>query len=707
MALSTVLLLRLDLGAAAGFVALATLAASCGGPCSPGLAALPVLLAAMPQPEPLAPSPRPGPVRIEGRVESIRIDLLHDQKDLGLRTRAGLLTLTCPIDLGVVAGDRVTAVARCSHPAIVHHRSSLRAESAACTVQEGPWSVPRACAAMRRSLELALLQLVPPEHGPLLCTLVLGQGTRLQDDLAAAHRATGLSHLLAVSGAHAAMLAWLLGLQPFGGGRRRPVGRVHLWIAMSCLLLYGAITGMEPPVFRALCGYLLVAIGLRLGRRVAAIQALLWPAVLSAIATPAGVLGPSFCLSYAAVFGLSIAGPPHGDSRTERFVYAPVRASFWATLFTAPLTLWFFGQLAPWTILLTPLLAPCIGVMLCASLVAAMLMLFGLPIAGLVHAPLTALADFYVAGLAAADQLPGTPVHAFGTPSTALAVAAAGAGICVAAWIGSRKGTALALALACSPHFLPPSSGEPAAHLFAVGHGQTCLLQLDDGKNVLIDCGSQQHPSLPARKVERSLRTRSIDFLVVTHGDHDHTSAIRDLLRRVPVRAAVLPLSLQDSVVGTALQAHGTTMVWLRPGERWSVRADLIVMAPKPESDSENDQSLWVRARISDWTLLASGDAEEAGVSAALSQGIATRADVLVLPHHGRPNEGALALLRAVSPRLCLASNQHGDGVSALGRLALAQGIETLATAVAGDLVVQGRDHPNATAVDTTHPLPR
>ena len=59
--------------------------------------------------------------------------------------------------------------------------------------------------------------------GPLVCTLVLGNGTRLPQDLQQSHRATGLSHLLAVSGAHAAMLAWLLGLQPFGGGRASQV----------------------------------------------------------------------------------------------------------------------------------------------------------------------------------------------------------------------------------------------------------------------------------------------------------------------------------------------------------------------------------------------------------------------------------------------------------------------------------------------------
>ena len=135
--------------------------------------------------------------------------------------------------------------------------------------------------------------------------------------------------------------------------------------------------------------------------------------------------------------------------------------------------------------------------------------------------------------------------------------------------------------------------------------------------------------------------------------------------------------------------------------------ASLAFAAPRPDSETDNDRSLWVRAEVSGWTLLASGDAEEAGVAAALREGIAGHADVLVLPHHGRENSAAPALLRAVDPRLCLASNQHGDGASALGRLALSNGIETFATAISGDLLVTGKGDPKATAVPEVAPLRR
>ena len=52
-------------------------------------------------------------------------------------------------------------------------------------------------------------------------------------------------------------------------------------------------------------------------------------------------------------------------------VRSALRASAWAALATAPLTLIYFGQLAPWTIAATPLLSPLVALMLASGLVVA------------------------------------------------------------------------------------------------------------------------------------------------------------------------------------------------------------------------------------------------------------------------------------------------------------------------------------------------
>ena len=694
VALVTVLLARLWMPAAALWTACWTLAAL--GSAGPGaLAALPVFLAALPPEMPRAAQPPPGPVRVEGLITAISHDPLRGQRSLRLATTGGLMWLRIPQEIDPLPGDRLKATARCAAATVPGLGSSLWAAADACHIDPGQPSLLRGCAAARQALQNQLLELVPGKTGVLLCTLVLGNETRLQADTADAHRATGLSHLLAVSGAHAAMLAWLLGLQPFGGGPRRPIGRRHLLTGMGLLFLYGAITGLDPPMFRALCSYALVGLGVRTGRRVSALQGLAWPALLSCIIAPHEVLGPSFSLSYAAVIGLALAGGPRTDNRFERWLWLPMRASFWAMATTAPLTLFWFGQLAPWTVLLTPVLAPLVGILLFLGLGTAILGLVLPAAAKLTAIPLAGLADGYSTLVETADILPGTPIGATVTASSILLAGALVAGCLLLIFRPRRSSVLLTCTLACAPHFIPSvTSGPPTLHLLAVGHGQACLAILEDGSNVLIDCGSLRHPTLTVRKLEEALRRRCIDVLVLSHGDHDHIAAVPQLLRRVRIRQVVLPTALLAHPIAQQLAKHGCSITALEPGMTANPHPELQVRAPMSTSRSANNDSLWCRLELGGTRVLTCGDAEEAGVDAALRDGLVCPAEVLIMPHHGRPNSRADALLEAVQPSICLVSNRAGQEPSPLAALARNRGITAFTTGVDGDLELCGGVEP-------------
>jgi len=196
---------------------------------------------------------------------------------------------------------------------------------------------------------------------------------------------------------------------------------------------------------------------------------------------------------------------------------------------------------------------------------------------------------------------------------------------------------------------LPPPP--VALRLFAVGHGQACLCTLADGSTLAIDCGSLQHAVLPAQKIERALPRRCIDLLVLTHGDRDHTGAVVELLRRVPVRRAVLPAVLRGAAVYRALCAAGCACELLPPGACLAPLDTVLVTAPAPASPADNDGSLWVRVDLPGLRVLTTGDAEAAGVQWAIAHAVAAPADVLVLPHHGSDSPHLGALLGRLAPR--------------------------------------------------------
>ncbi len=653
-----------------------------------GLCALPALLAAIPIPEVPLPALRPGPVVVTGCVIDVERAPLTDTTWVVLGDGEHRLRLQFAGDLEVLAGDRLKTLARLVAPAAPDLPSSLHAVTATAHVTAGPLSLQRLTSATRRALEQQLLRLVPGEHGAMLSALVLGRATHTSSELAAAHQATGLSHLLAVSGAHAAMLAFLLGLTGRGRGRRLAAGRVRTTVVLLLLFAYAAITGNEPPVLRAVVTFALGAIATHLGRPFGLATGLLAPAVATCLLQPQALLGPSFLLSYAAVGGLALATHRNDGSWIRRWLWGPLWSSWWATLMTAPLTLFFFGQLAPWTVLLTPILAPLVAFMLCLGLATAMLGTCVPWLAEGLAVPLTRSAEIYAAMVRAADHLPGTPVHAWVVPATwTLCLMALVAAFVIERW-PRPGGVTLAVVLLVVPYFLPLARHRQARlMLFAVGHGQACLIATAAGHQTAIDCGSLQHPFLAAQRLVEALDERRLDLLIVTHSDADHHNGVPTLLRRVPIRAAILPSCLRGSALEQELRRHGTHVEILGAGEHVEPAPHLRVSAPSlPMAASDNDQSLWTAVQLDGARVLLTGDAQALGVAVALADGLAVPSDVLVLPHHGRPNPAAAVLLQRVHPRACFASAAAADGDTALGRIARRFGADLWVTGQHGNL---------------------
>lgn len=662
-----------------------------------GLCALPAVLASIEPPVSAPTLPRPGPVAIDGVVAEVVRAPHTGALFVRLAHGSGRVRVLFDRDVELLPGDRLRALGSLAPAAAPDLVPSLHATATTLRVEPGPPSLQRAAAAVRRALEVRLLELVPGEHGAMLASLVLGRGTLASPDVSTAHQATGLSHLLAVSGAHAAMLALLLGLR--ARAHRLEAGRVRTATALLLLLAYAAVTGGDPPVLRAVGTFALAALASRLGRPLTPVAGLAGPALATTLLQPGALLQPSFLLSYAAVIGLCVAARTDRPGRAGtlgRWFADALIASAWATMLTAPLTLLFFGRLAPWTVVLTPLLAPLVAVLLLTGLGLALLACVNLDLAAALAPPLRLSTWLYVETVGAADRLPGTPIHALYVPPPWALWCAAGAGL---VWVvvhprrSSLVGGVLVLAL---PHFLPLHAPlPPMFRLCAVGHGQTALLTTANGHQIAFDCGSLQHPALATRRLLTALERRHLDLLVITHADIDHHNGVPALLQQATVAAAVLPARLAGSPLAKLLAAHGATVHHVAPGERIEPLPGILVAVPAVPADSaDNDTSAWVAARAGPLSILLCGDAEALGVASAMAQGLAVPADVLVLPHHGRSNPMALPLLERVRPVLALASADAVDGHTALGPIARAFGADLWVTGVDGSLVLQCSSTP-------------
>ncbi|MBU4215834.1 MAG: ComEC/Rec2 family competence protein [Actinobacteria bacterium] len=214
---------------------------------------------------------------------------------------------------------------------------------------------------------------VPGEAGTLLPAIAWGDTSRLSEDLVAAMRTAGLTHVTAVSGAHFALVSALVLLA--GAAVRLPRwARAALTAVVAAGLV--VLVGPEPSVLRAAVMGAVSVVGLLVGRPSAGPAALATAVVGLLLADPWLAVEPGFVLSVAATAGIVLVVPtlvvrwsPVIGRATATLLGVPLVAQ----LVCAPLLIAFSPNVATWAVVANLAVAPAIGPATILGLVSAVL----------------------------------------------------------------------------------------------------------------------------------------------------------------------------------------------------------------------------------------------------------------------------------------------------------------------------------------------
>jgi competence protein ComEC len=642
-----------------------------------------------------APAPQ-APVALEGRVASIprpigSVDRLRIDEPSGRSVELTVARLPHPL----APGDRVRTVARLRvpsgppNPGAPDRAALLGARGIAL---EGDGLVPPVRTASpsplawieagRRRLAEASASL-PPREAALIRAVGVGDRGALDPATADAFAASGLAHLLAVSGLHLAVVALaleralraLLGRLDRVAARVDP-GRLAALLTLPVVALYALATGAGAPVRRAALGAGLALGGAVVGREPSPGNALALAALALAAGEPGALLDPSLQLSFTAVAGLLLlAGPlraalpwppPPPGTAAARLLEPPLRllcASLAATAATAPLVALHFHRLP-----LAGALVNLVGVPLGTALtvvaaVAAALAAAWPPLA----APALLLARPLAMGLLAlADavaSIPGASLHV-ASPGPWLAATATGLVLSLGRLRGLPLGLGVAGAIAAlalpgpARRLAAVERGRLEVIFVSVGQGDAALLRLPDGAAVLVDAGGD--PSGRRDPGERDLVPLLADLgverlaaVVVSHPHPDHVLGLVAVARALPVERLFLGGEPPEGAVREALS--GLPRPERLPPEGWAragVRLEPVV-PPGPELTG-NDASLVLRVRHGRVRLLFPGDVEAAGEAWALRGDLS--ADLVKVPHHGSRTSSSAPFVAAVGARVAVVS---------------------------------------------------
>lgn len=230
-----------------------------------------------------------------------------------------------------------------------------------------------AAAGRARAHVRALADGIPGDAAALLPGVTVGDTSRVPDDLADAMRASGLTHLVAVSGAHFALVASLVlaGTAAVGAPPRVQAGATVAVAAGMLVLVHP-----EPSVVRAAAMGAVGVLGLAAGRPARSPAALGAAVVVLLVADPwlAGELG--FALSVAATAGIVLLGTALTRRWAARLGHGPasgIAVPVAAQLVCGPLVLVVSGVLTPWGVLANVVAAPAVAPATLLGLLAAVL----------------------------------------------------------------------------------------------------------------------------------------------------------------------------------------------------------------------------------------------------------------------------------------------------------------------------------------------
>lgn len=566
-----------------------------------------------------------------------------------------------------------------------------------------PWQYPVQRLRARIAADIGAAR-VSAASAAVLQGLAVGVRGNVPEALWDAFAATGIAHLMAISGLHVtgcALFALLLLRLALRRSRRAPRSdRVVVEMAVIVFVTagYALLAGASLPTLRTLVMVVIVAMQRVLRRSTPVHRTLALAALVLVASDPLAVVSAGFWLSFVATAALLALVDDRSSGRPGHVVTF-LRAQGTILWLLTPVMAIAFGRLSLIAPLANAIAIPVFSFLLLpAILLATLLAAISPGSADVIWQGLASVLDAAWPWLIAAGRLPFASWWP-AAQSIAL-VALAGVAGFAALMLPLRGLQAAALvmlvALVLGRGERPPQGGWSLTVL-DVGQGLAAVVETSDHA-LVFDTGPRWRNGSAAARVTllpwlHARGIRRVDRLVLSHDDSDHTGGARALLEALPVG---------DVIAGPRVRLQPRPAACRRGDRwRWDGVAFSVLHPAHGTSGSDNDDACVLRVTGAGGSALLLADPEGEAEEELLSQPLT--ADVVLIPHHGSRTSSGARFVGAIGARLGIVSAGFGNrwnmpdpGVVARWRAAHAA---VLTTAGSGAITVEFAPGPGTIAV--------
>ena len=572
-------------------------------------------------------------------------------------------------------------------------RISTTPEAVRIVRRDGMGSLTERLGRWRSEVRAALAVAMPEQDAALIMGMLFGGYDGIERQTVRDFAATGIVHILSVSGAHIALLAGAI----FCLARRLSIPDVwSAGIAAAAMVGYGMISGFSAPVVRSVIMGLIAMAAIGLGLLASASRALLLATLGMLIYEPRNLFDISFQLSVGCTAGLLYLQPQLADwlkGVLPDWMTSGVAATLAAQLAVIPFLSWYFSMFPLISLVANLLVVPILEAVILWGLFS-VLMAGGMT--SLAHplfvgvSLLTGLAveiNRFLAGLPGGSwNLPAMGVG-FGCLYYGLLLWGAGCGERWGASPGRiyerirRHPRVSVTFISVLMGIILVSSlwpGSMQVHFIDVGQGDATLVITPHGRSILVDAGGslgvQNTFDIGERVVVPYLRhygVNTLDWLILTHNHQDHAGGAGAVAEFIGARQVLLHqegaekstaiLQLKHAMQGKNLREadsvkeihlDGVTVTLYQAGEK---QTDENTKSKGGRSSSENGRSTVARIEYGRHSFLLTGDLE-GDSETRIGKNDMRPSTVLKVGHHGSRKSTRSTFLERVGPQYAVIS---------------------------------------------------
>jgi competence protein ComEC len=505
----------------------------------------------------------------------------------------------------------------------------------------------------------------------LIPGMVLGDTSLQSDEFRNNMRRSGLTHLVAVSGANFAIVSafvlWCMQFL-FRSMRFRIIATA---IALICFI---ALVRPSPSVLRAaaMAAVLLIAYGTKRG--VDSLPALGFAIALVVVGDPWQARDPGFALSVLATAGLLLFAPrvvALFERALPKILAQAMAPPIAAMVFCAPVIVALSGYLSPMSLLANLFAAPAVAPITIIGFIAALVSPFAPALSTFLIWFIKPFA-IWVAWIA--EWAASYRVLIIGKGSIGFLIIVI---LLLLFLLTPKKYVATFLICILALTYLQRFPAGPWQFVNCdIGQGDGAAINLGDHRAIVIDTGPD--PVLIDRCL-KDLGIREIPLLIITHGHADHIGGLAGVLKNRTIGATWYG-NVNQGTSAKLMSKDGVV--------------DIKVLWPDFGEYDPNNSSIAVQISTRDYTLFAGGDMEPLTQTVIASQ--LSKVDIYKVSHHGSAYQDE-AFTRALSPQIAVisvgAENSYGHPAPQTVQLLRTLGAKVLRTDRDGAIAIAARRH--------------